>query len=154
MNDTAENQSASGTSPSNPAATPEILAKDIEKLSPETRTIVSVMMGLFKSTSGPDPETARSVAQSEMHEESCRLDGFKESLRVKDLQNDRDHIYRLKRLNHESAKTFVVLGLCVAGAICGLYLLVQGHTTLGSNLLTASFVAVLGGKSLLSKDKE
>ncbi|HVU45431.1 MAG TPA: hypothetical protein VHD85_04850, partial [Terracidiphilus sp.] len=47
-----------------------------------------------RSSSGPDPETARAIAQAEMHEESCRLQGYKESLKTRDKQNEREHEYR------------------------------------------------------------
>jgi hypothetical protein len=88
-----------------------VSADEIQKLSPEMKTTVSVIAGMFRSISGPDPETSRIVAQSEMHEETCKLEGYKESLRIRDKQNERDHEFRKKRLNHETLKNVVVLAV-------------------------------------------
>jgi hypothetical protein len=131
------------------------LPVEIEKLPPEMRTMVSVMAGFFRSTSGPDPETARILAQTEMHEETCKLEGFKQSLKTRDQQNERDHLYRVKRMNHDTAKTLIVMVVCLGGIICGLYLIVAKHdSAVGTPLLVAGFMAMLGGKSILPKDKD
>jgi hypothetical protein len=117
--------------------------------------MVSVMAGFFRSTTGPDPETARLMAQTEMHEESCKLDGYKESARIRDLQNARDHEFRTRRLNHDSVKSGLMALVCVAGIVCGLYLIVaKRDSAIGTPLLVASFMALLGGKSILPKDKD
>ena len=132
-----------------------VTAKEIEKLAPETKAMVSLFAGIVRSTTGPDPETARIAAQSEMHEETCRLDGYKESLKTRDKQSERDHEFRKKRLNHETARNFVLYVTCLLGIGVGLYLYIaKNEKTIGSNIVTACFVALLGGKSLLTKDKE
>lgn len=145
------------------AASPDLLRSpdiqklpaEIEKLPPEMKTIISVMTGFFRSNSGPDPETSRIVAETEMHEETCRLEGYKESLKTRDMQNARDYAFRTKSLNHETARNIVITLVCVAGVACGLYLLVsRKNNTLGSNILIASFMALLGGKSILQRDKD
>ncbi len=91
-----------------------------------------------------------------MHEETCRLEGFRESLKTRDKQNERDHEFRKKRLNHQTILSLIVTTVCVGGIACGLYLLVaRKDQTLGSGLLIASFMALLsGGKSILQKDKD
>jgi len=133
----------------------EKLPIEIEKLPAEMRTMVSVMAGFFRSTSGPDPETAKILAQTEMHEESCKLQGFTESLKVRDQQNERDHKFRTKRMNHEMAKSLIVMVVCLGGIICGLYLIVaKQDSAVGTPLLVAGFMAMLGGKSILPKDKD
>jgi len=88
-----------------------------------------------------------------MHEETCRLEGFKESLKTRDKQNERDHDYRKKKLNHETLKNVIVLLVCVVGIVIGLYLLVaKGRDTLGTGLLVAAFMTLLnGGRALLPK---
>jgi hypothetical protein len=150
---------AGSAAPSPTAAAASVLppasAAEIENLPPEMKTVVSIMAGMVRSPSGPDPETARAIAQSEMHAESCRLQGYKESLRTKDRQNERDHEYRKKRLNHETIKNVIVLFVCVIGILVGLYLLVaKGRDTLGTGLLVASFMALLqGGRALFPKDE-
>jgi hypothetical protein len=132
-----------------------VTAKEIEKLAPETKAMVSLFAGIVRSTTGPDPETARIAAQSEMHEETCRLDGYKESLKTRDKQSERDHEFRKKRLNHETARNFVLYVTCLLGIGVGLYLYIaKNEKTIGSNIVTACFVALLGGKALLTKDKE
>jgi hypothetical protein len=130
------------------------LPVEIQKLPPEMRTMVSVMAGFFRSTSGPDADTAKILAQTEMHEESCKLDAFKHQLLTRDQQNQRDHIFRVKKMNHETAKSVIVMVVCLGGIICGLYLIVaKKDSTVGTPLLVASFMAMLGGKSILGKDK-
>jgi hypothetical protein len=150
----SEEKSLEKPEPSRELST-ENLPVEIENLPPEMRTMVSVMAGFFRSTSGPDPETARILAQTEMHEETCKLQGFTESLKIKDQQNERDHKFRTQRLNHESAKTIALLVVCIVGIICGLYLIVEKQNTqVGTPLLVASFMAMLAGKGILPKDKD
>jgi len=137
------------------AAAEYVSAKEIEKLAPETKAMVSLFAGIIRSTSGPDPETAKIAVQSEMHEESCRLDGYKESLKTRDRQSERDHEFRKKRLNHETARNLLLYITCVLGIGVGLYLYVgKDEKTIGSNIITACFLTLLGGKALLPKEKE
>ena len=133
-----------------------ISAKELEKLPPEMKTVVSVMAAFIKSSTGPDAETTKIVAQTEMHGESCKLDGYKETLKSKDRQNERDHLFRNKRLNHDTARNMIFLFVCVIGIVAGLYLLViKKEETLGSNILLASFLSMLGGGRFLSqKDRD
>jgi hypothetical protein len=142
--------------PPNPSNTGlEKLPDEIEKLPTEMKTMVSVMAGFFRSTSGPDPETARLMAQSEMHEESCRLEGYKQALINRDQQSQRDHIFRMKQSTQDMVKSILMTLVCVAGIICGLYLVVaKKDNAVGTPILVASFMAMLGGKSLLPKDKD
>jgi hypothetical protein len=145
-----------------PAEAKDKLATGVSALPPELQnlpvevkaTMFSMMAGFFRSSSGPDPDTARAIAQSEMHEETCRLEGFKQSLKTRDNQNERDHDFRKKKLNHETIKNVIVLIVCVVGIVVGLYLLVaKGKDTLGTGLLVAAFMAMLnGGRALFPKD--
>jgi hypothetical protein len=133
----------------------EALPTEIENLPAEMRTMVSVIAGFFRSTSGPDPETAKIMAQAEMHEESCKLEAYSQSLKNRDQQNERDHVFRVKRMNHETAKSLVVMVVCLGGIMCGLYLIVaKKDSAVGTPLLVAGFMALLGGKSILPKDKD
>jgi hypothetical protein len=128
---------------------------EIEKLPQEMKTAISIMAGFFRSTSGPDPETAKLMAQTEMHEESCKLDGYKQSLVTRDQQNQRDHEFRTKKLNHDTIKSVIMIVVCLAGILCGLYLLVaKQNSAVGTPLLVAAFVALMGGKSFFPKDKD
>jgi hypothetical protein len=134
------------------------LPPELETLPAEVKSsMFSLMMGLFvRSTTGPDPESSRVAAQAEMHEETCRLDGYKESLKTRDRQSERDHEFRKKSLNHATALSLLITIACIGGIACGLYLLiVKREQTHGSGLLIASFMALLsGGKSILEKDKD
>jgi hypothetical protein len=132
-----------------------IAAKELEKLPAEMKTVVSVMAAFIRSSSGPDPETAKIVAETERHEESCKLEGYKETLKTRDKQGERDHEFRKKRLNHDTAKNMILTAVSVVGIIVGLYLLViQKDSSVGTPILVASFMALLGGKSLLPKEKD
>ena len=140
-----------------PVSSTLTLPPELDQLPADVKSsMFSMMMSLIiRNTTGPDPETSRIVAQSEMHEESCRLDGYKESLHTKDKQNDRDHEFRKKQLKHETAKSMTVALVCIAGIVTGLYLIVaKNDSSVGTPLLVASFMALIGGKSLLPKDKD
>ncbi len=114
-----------------------------------------VFAAFFRSTTGPDPETAKAIAETEMHQETCRLEGFKESLHTKDKQGERDHEFRKKRLNHETARNMIIAAVAVAGIILGAYLLVaKNNPTVGTPLLIAGFMALVGDKSFLPKGKD
>jgi hypothetical protein len=133
------------------------LPPEIEKLPADVKSsMFSLMMGLFvRNTTGPDPETSKMVAQSEMHEETCRLEGFRESLKTRDKQNERDHEFRKKKLDHQMVISLVIAVSCVGGIACGLYLLiVRKEQTLGTGLLIAAFMALLNGKSSFKKDED
>jgi hypothetical protein len=132
--------------------TPEYVEakKALEKL--EKRELVSLAtFSAFSSkmTLGPDPDTARIMADTEKHHESCRLEGYKENLKFQDQDGQRNHVFRMKRLNHETFLLTSVLVGALAGAGVGLYLTVQ-HQPIGSNILIASvgvIVYIISGKT-------
>lgn len=146
------------TKPSPNAGAMLPLPPELEKLPADVKSsMFSLMMGLFvRNTTGPDPEASRVAAQAEMHEETCRLEAYKESLKTRDKQSERDHEFRKKTLNHATSLSLIVAIACIGGIACGLYLLVvKKEQTLGSGLLIASFMALLnGGKSVLQRDKD
>jgi hypothetical protein len=115
------------------------LAEALSKIAdPEAKAMLSIALSRTTLGFGPDPETAKILADSEMHQEDCRLKGYTAQLQNKDSQNSRDHDFRCKRLNREFAMNIAVLVASITGAVTGLYLLVQGHSQIGSNLLIAS----------------
>ena len=103
---------------------------------------------------GPDPETAKILAQTEIHEEECRLKGFQASLQNREEQNKRDHEFRKKRLNHQTALMVIVLAVTVVGIGGGLFLSSTGNTSLGNPVLAASFTVMVGlaGRLLAGRD--
>jgi hypothetical protein len=137
--------------------TPISLPPQLQNLNGDAKAELFSMIASIslRNMTGPDPETARVAAQSEMHEETCRLEGYKKSLESKDNQNERDHEFRKKKLNHQTGLSLLFYSVCVAGIAVGLFLFVQEHErSVGSNIVTACFVALLGGKALFSKEKE
>ncbi len=92
-----------------------------------------------------------------MHHETCRLEAYKGNLENQEQDNRRKHEFRIKRLNHETILTSLILILALAGAGTGLYLVVVDKTGLGSNLLIASVALIyyiIGGKSPFHKKDE
>ncbi len=110
-----------------------------------------------KMTLGPDPESAKLMAETEMHEESCRLEGYKANLKNQDAESGRSHEFRMKRLNHDTSLTAMVLLIGIAGSGAGLYLTIKGSTGTGSNILIASVALIyyiMGGKNPFHKKEE
>jgi hypothetical protein len=102
-----------------------------------------------KMTLGPDPETAKVMAETEMHHETCRLNGYKENLKFQDEDGKRDHAFRMKRQNHSTFLLTSILAGALAGAGVGLYLTIK-HEPVGSNILIASIgtiIYIISGKT-------
>lgn len=114
----------------------------VEEGGPEA--LLSVFGAVSRTTTfGPDPETAKVLAEAEKHEEDCRLQGYKLMLENRDRQNERDHVFRKKRLNHEASMQITVLVVSVGGIAVGLYQVIAGNSTVGGYVLLASFMAML-----------
>ena len=105
---------------------------------------------------GPDPETAKAIAQTEMHEEECRLKAFQSSLQNRELQSQRDHEFRKQKLGHQTWMTAAILCVTVIGTGTGLALSISGNSSIGNPILAASFTMLSGlaGKLLSSRDKD
>ena len=139
-----------------PALPPPVLHA-LEKVpDQEAKAILSMAVSRTTFGFGPDPETAKILAETEIHEEECRLKGFQASLQNREEQNKRDHDFRKKKLNHQTGLTVVVLAVTVAGIVGGLVLSATGNPTLGNPVLIASFTVMvtLSGKLLASRDKD
>src|SRR5271157_5266907 len=83
----------------------EAIQSVIEKV-PDQQVKALLQVALSSRTSfgmGPDPETAKILAESEMHAEKCRLEAYRSSLQNRDKQSDRDHDYRKRKLNRSFA---------------------------------------------------
>jgi hypothetical protein len=122
----------------------------------DAKAILSMAISRTTFGFGPDPETAKVLAQTEIHEEECRLKGFQASLQNREEQNKRDHDFRKKRLNHQTGLTAIVLVVTVGGIGADLFLSATGNTALGNPVLSASFTVMitLAGKLLASRDKD
>jgi hypothetical protein len=137
------------------AITPEYVA--LEKLNKPELVSLAAQFFSSKTTFGPDPETAKLMAQTEMHHETCRLEAYKKNLENQEQDGRRDHEFRLKRLNRDTFLMGMVLVLALAGAGTGLYLTITDQRTLGSNILIASVALIyyiIGGKTPFSKKDE
>lgn len=123
---------------------PAPIQQAIEKLPPqEAKTLLSVFMARTTTMFGPDPETAKIIADSEMHGEDCRLKAYQSSLQNKETQNARDHDFRKKKLNHQTAMSVIVLVAATGLIGLGIYIQVsQTGNALGGYL-------ILGGGALL-----
>jgi len=137
------------TSPALPPEAEKAMEKIVAEGGPKA---LMAVFGAFSRTTtfGPDPETARVLAEAEKHEEDCRLDGYKAMLSNRENQNQRDHQFRIKRLNHETSMQIIVLVVTVIGIAIGLYEVLAGNNTIGGYVLLASFltmIQILTGKS-------
>jgi hypothetical protein len=140
-----------------PLPVPSEVQRALEKLpAQEAKGLLSVFLARSSTTFGPDPETAKVIAQSEMHEEDCRLKAYQSSLANKEAQGARDHEFRKKKLNHRTATSAVVLTVVVAGVVAGVALCASGSIAVGSPVLVASFTMLsnMAGKMLRSGDEE
>ena len=152
-----EKKNGDGAAAAEQTVTPEYIpTAALEKLEkPELVQLVSFISS--RTTVGPDPETAKLMARTEMHHETCRLDAYKENLKNQESESVRKHEFRMKRLNHETLLTALVFLVALAGAGTGLYLVINDKTGLGSNLLIASVALIyyiIGGKSPFHKKEE
>ncbi len=123
----------------------------------EVRTILSLALSQRTSFGiGPDAETMKVLADTEIHEETCRLKGFEASLANKDKQADRDHDFRKRKLNQQSLMSGAVLVVTVLGVMAGLALSVTGSANIGTPVLVASFTVLttIAGKLISSRDKD
>jgi hypothetical protein len=123
----------------------------------EVRTILSLALSQRTSFGiGPDAETMKVLAETEIHEETCRLKGFESSLANKDKQAERDHDFRKRKLNQRSFMTGIILLVTVCGVGAGLVLSATGSSTIGNPVLIASFTMLSGlaGNFLSSRDKD
>src|SRR5580658_1914666 len=105
----AQDQAALTTTPDIPLALPSPVLNALKKVPDEDAKAV-LQVALSKTTFGfgPDPETAKTIAQAEMHEENCRLQAYQASLQNREEQSKRDHEFRKKKLNHSTALMITV----------------------------------------------
>lgn len=130
-----------------PPEAEQALEKVIEAGGP--KALMAVVAAFSRTSSfGPDPATAKVLAEVEIHAEQSRLKGYEATLKNRDEQSKRDDSFRRKRLNHETAIQIVVLVAALAGVIVGIFLYLNGKDLAGYVLL-ASFILLsnaVGGK--------
>jgi hypothetical protein len=122
----------------------------------EAKAILAVALSKTTYGFGTDPETAKTMAEAEMHEEECRLKAFQAQLVNREQQAVRDHDFRKKKLNHSTTLLVVILIVTIGGVGGGLVLSSTGNPALGNPVLTASLtmLSALAGKLLSSRDKD
>lgn len=119
---------------------------------------VKMLMELteMRTSFGPDPETARIIAETERHAEEKKLEGYKATLEHRDHENERKHIRQLKKIGNESMRAWVVLVASIIAAIGGIFLSVTGKSNLGVPLLVFAGILIkdLAGKPSSPTDSE
>jgi len=136
---------------------PPTLLHALEKVpDQDAKAVLSMAVSRTTFGFGPDPETAKILAQTEIHEEECRLKGFQASLQNREEQNKRDHEFRKKKLNHQTGLTVTILTVTIAAIGGGLALSITGNPALGNPVLIASFTVMttLAGKLLAGRDRD
>jgi len=122
----------------------------------DAKTILSLALSRTSFGYGPDAETMKVLAETEMHEETCRLKGFEASLVNRDKQADRDHDFRKRKLNHQSLMSGAILAVTILGVAAGLALSATGNSGIGSPVLVASatVLSAIAGKLISARDKD
>jgi hypothetical protein len=119
---------------------------------------VKMLMELteMRASFGPDPETAKILAETERHAEEKKLEGYKATLKHRDNENERKHIRLLKKIGNESKRAWVVLIASIITAIGGIILSITGRSNLGIPLLVFAGILIkdLSGKPPSSTDSE
>ena len=92
-----------------PPEAEEVVKKLISQGDP--KALFSFFAAAARTTVGPDPETAKVLAEVEKHSEESRLEGYRATLENRNKQSERDHEFRKKRLNHTTFIKLVVLVL-------------------------------------------
>ncbi len=98
----------------------------------KSRALLQIAVSRNSFGIGPDPETAKTLAQAEMHEEECRLKAYQASLAGKAEQGKLDHDFRKKKLNHASLMTGGLMAAAVGGIIAGVWLSATGNPRSGA----------------------
>ena len=113
--------------------TEEALKKVLKDGGP--KELLSVFAAAFRTTIGPDSETANVLAEVEKYSEETRLKGYQATLANRDKQSERDHEFRKKQLNHSTIVSGVVLATAVGGVVVGLYLYLTDRTELAGYIV-------------------
>ena len=89
-----------------------------------------------------------------MHEESCKLEGFKQAMTIRDAQSDRDHEFRKIKQKDDNFRKQILLFTSILGVLIGLFLIIKlKETNVGGPILVASFLS-LGIKIPSGSEKE
>jgi len=130
------------------------LPKDMSALPPQA---VRMLLELteMRTSLGPDPETAKILAETERHAEEKRLEGYKATLDHRDHENERKHVRQLKKIGNESKRAWVVLIASIVAAAGGVFLSLTGKSGLGIPLLVFAGIMIkdLAGKPASSVDE-
>jgi hypothetical protein len=127
-----------------PIAFPPEAEKVIEILQKFDPRSLPALLGTFLQivSFGPyqsDQQALKMRANVEMHAENCYLKGYQDTLKHRDAQNERDHRFRIKKLNHETIVKIMTLTAAIMGAAIGFYLYVHDNKQLGGYVLLGSF---------------
>ena len=127
---------------------PAEVVDSADKLPKQVLEQVTAFSAAFQRI-GPDPETAKILAEAESEDQKTRLEGFKAQLENQDKDAERDHQYRMDQARRSHNLKLVVLVIAVLGVAVGLYLYLTGLTGVGGNVALVSVVialTLLGGR--------
>jgi hypothetical protein len=137
---------------------PLIRDEDCSKDGVLPQQAVKMLMELteMRASVGPDPETARIIAETDRHAEEKKLEGYKATLEHRDKENERRHFRQLKKIRNENVRSTVVLVASIIAAVTGIFLAMDGKSGLGIPLLVFAGVLIkdLAGRPPSSADSD
>jgi len=97
----------------------------------------------MRASLGPDPETAKIIAETERHSEDKRLEGYRATLDQRDRQSQRDQEYRMAQLKHSAAERRIVLFGSMVAIVVGGVLSLKGDPQLGNPIMSAALTVLI-----------
>ena len=122
--------------------------KDGPTIPPETVEVLA-QFTQWRASLGPDPETARIIAETERHTEDKRLEGYRATLEQRDKQSQRDQEYKMEQLRHSARERSIVLFGSLTALIVGGVLSFKGDPQLGNPIMSSALtllITLLTGK--------
>jgi len=113
-----------------PQVRDEVCSKD-GVLAPEAAAKILMELTEMKASFGPDPETAKVLAETERHAEEKKLEGYKATLEHRDRQSQRDQEFRMEQLKHSATDRRIVLFSSLTALVGGAALSLKGDPQLG-----------------------
>ena len=104
-----------------------------------------ILMELIETRTsfGPDPETAKIIAETDRHAEEKKLEGYKATLEHPDRQSQRDQDFRMTQLKHSALDRRIVLFSSLAALVGGAALSLKGDPQLGNPIMSAALTLLI-----------
>jgi hypothetical protein len=119
--------------------------KDGETLPPQAIQALKLLMESteMRASFGPDPETAKIIAETERHAEEKKLEGYKATLEHRDKQSQRDQDFRMQQLRHSALDRRIVLFSSLIALAGGAALSFRGDPQLGNPIMSAALTLLI-----------